>query len=143
MNRQLFRLWRTAGPQIRMLGTEQTLHIGYRSELTERRSMPFSIVALQSGVTRVSLEGDLAVSTVERLVPELGSVARRRPTEVEMELSRLRSISPRGVSVLLSFVGTMARAGCRVRVKGLRDQPIDTFKSRLHGAIANAARPVD
>ena len=129
---------------MRVLATEQTLHIGCLSELSESRSgMPFSIIALQCGVTRVALEGDLAMSTVERLVPELGCLARRRPTQVEMELSRLRSISPRGVSVLLSFVGTMARAGCRVRVKGLRDQLLDTLQSRLHGAIANAARPVD
>jgi anti-anti-sigma regulatory factor len=105
--------------------------------------MSFSIVALPSGVTRISLEGDLAVSAVEGLRPELGSVARRRPTHVEMELSDLQSISPRGVSVLLSFVASVARAGCRITVTGLRDQPLDAFKSTLAGAILNAAPPAN
>ena len=79
------------------------------------------------------------MSTVERLGPELGSVARRRPAHVEMELSALHSITARGVSLLLSFVGTMARAGCRVTVKRSRDQPIDTLQSTLAGAILTAA----
>lgn len=41
--------------------------------------MPFSVIALQSNVTRICLEGGLDASTVEGLRPELRNVARRSP----------------------------------------------------------------
>jgi anti-anti-sigma regulatory factor len=103
--------------------------------------MPFSIVALQSGTTRISLEGDLDVFTLEGLRPELLDVARRRPTHVEMELSRLRSINQKGMQLLVSFLGNVARVGSRITVLGLRDQPLESFRTALLDAILDASQP--
>ncbi len=105
--------------------------------------MPFSIVPLSSGVIRISLEGDLDVFTVEGLRSELASVARRNPTYVEVELSHLRSINKRGMEVILSFLESIARLGCRITVRGLRNQPLKTFKTALVDAILHASRPVN
>ncbi len=104
--------------------------------------MPFSIIALQSGVTRISLEGDLAVAGVQGLRPELQAVARRCPRQVEMQLAHLRSITPAGLSLLQSFVRSLARIRCRVSVQGLRDQTLDAFKIALAVALVKPALPV-
>lgn len=106
-------------------------------------SMPFSIVALDAGVTRIALEGDLDVFTVEGLRSELAGVVRRRPKMVEMELSRLRSVSPRGMDILLAFFTSVAHDACRITVRGMRDQPLKCFKTALVDAILNASRPIN
>ena|SRR5579863_3826248 len=103
--------------------------------------MPFSIIALQSDVTRISLEGDLDVFAIEALRLELLGVARRHPVHVEIELSRLRSINQRGMQVLVSFLGSIARLGTLITVVGLREQPLKTFKAALVDAILDAAPP--
>ena len=105
--------------------------------------MPFSIVAMQSGVTRISLEGDLDVFTIEGLRPELEGVARRRPGHVEMDLTRLRSINQRGMQVLVAFFGNIARWGSRITILGLREQPLQTFKTALVNAILDASPPLN
>jgi|SRR5579871_4320803 len=105
--------------------------------------MPFSIVPLSSGVVRISLEGDLDVFTIEGLRPELAGVARQKPTSVEIELSHLRSINQRGMDVILSFLQSIARVGCRITVQGLRNQPLKTFQTALVNAILHASRPVN
>lgn len=105
--------------------------------------MPFSIVPLDSGVTRIMLEGDLDVFTLEGLRPELAGVVRRRPGQVEVDLSRLRSVNTRGVEVLISFLGSLARADCRITVKGLQAQPLKCFKAALIDAILQAPQVVN
>jgi anti-anti-sigma regulatory factor len=105
--------------------------------------MPFSILSLDSGVTLVALEGDLDVFTVERLRPELRGLVRRTPLSVEVDLSRLRSISPRGMRALALFFSDLAGLGCRMTVKGLRDQPLKSFEATLVDAILNASHVVN
>lgn len=100
--------------------------------------MPFLIIALPSGVTRISLEGSVDGSTAERLLPELAAVAGRGPSEVEIEFERLRSIDPCGMAALLAFVRTVARHGCRITINGPVEHPPGTFKSRLTNAILHA-----
>jgi anti-anti-sigma factor len=99
--------------------------------------MPFSIVSLQTNVTRIALEGELDVITAEVLRPELAGVLRRRPTQVEVELSRLKSAHTRGMDVLVSFFASLARAGCRITIVGLQHQPLKSFKAALVDAIRN------
>jgi hypothetical protein len=103
--------------------------------------MPFLVVAMQSGTTRISLEGDVDLFTIEGLRSELGGVARRRPVHVEIELACLRSINERGMQVLVSFVGGITRVGSRVTVLARRDPPLETFKAALINAILDASRP--
>ena len=98
---------------------------------------------MQSGVTRISLEGDLDAFTIEGLRPELLGVARRRPGRVELELSRLRSINQRGMQVVVAFLGNIARSGSRITILGLREQPLETFKTALVNAILDASQPVN
>ena len=100
--------------------------------------MTFSIIALQSGVTRIGIEGQLDSLTICRLRSELSSVVRRRPVEVEMELSRLRLIDSRCARMLLSFLTDLFRQGCRLRVTGLQNQPLKSFKSALIDAIPSS-----
>jgi anti-anti-sigma regulatory factor len=100
--------------------------------------MTFSIIALKSGVTRIGIEGQIDALTICRLRSELSSVVRTRPVEVEMELSRLRSIDSGCARMLLSFLTDLSRQGCRLRVKGLHNQPLKSFKSALIDAIASS-----
>jgi anti-anti-sigma regulatory factor len=100
--------------------------------------MSLSIVALQPRVVRIALEGNLDVFTSELLRPELAGVTRRRPAQVEVDLSRLRSVHTRGVEVLLPFLADLARAGCRMTLVGLQAQPLECFKAALVDAILNA-----
>ncbi|HXT96649.1 MAG TPA: STAS domain-containing protein [Polyangia bacterium] len=97
--------------------------------------MPFSIIALDAGVTRIVLEGDLDVVTVEGLRPELVGVVRRCPTQLEMDLSHLRSVDTRGMQVLVAFFASLARINCRITVTGMRDQLPKRFKAALFDAI--------
>ena len=97
-------------------------------------SMPFSIVTLQTGLTRIALEGDLDAFTSGRLRPELEGVARRRPDSVEVDLSLLRSINAPGAEILASFLRGMAREGCPTTVKGLGNQCLGRFSGDLPSA---------
>ena len=83
--------------------------------------MPFPIVRLDSGVTRIGLAGDLR--------PELVGVVGRRPTAVDVDLSRLRSASARGMQVLVAFF-TQA-------------QPLKCPNAALVETILDASQPVN
>jgi ABC-type transporter Mla MlaB component len=101
--------------------------------------MPFSIVSLELGVTRIALEGDLDVFTIESLRPELASVVRQRPAQVKVDLSRLRWVHTRGMETLVSFFAHLARAGCRISVTELQAQPLGCLKAALVDAIVHAS----
>jgi anti-anti-sigma regulatory factor len=105
--------------------------------------MPFSIIAFATGVTRLALEGDLDPLTIEGLRPELLGVVRRRPTRLEVDLSRLRSVDARGMQVLVAFFASLTQIDCRITVTGMRDQPLKPFKTALFDAILNAAQLVN
>ena len=91
----------------------------------------------------MALGGDLDVFTVERLHPELLALLRRHPVRVEVDLSRLRSISPRGLGVLASFFAELARTACRITVTGIRDQPLACSQATLLDVIFNASPPIN
>ncbi len=105
--------------------------------------MPFSIVSLPSGATRLALEGDLDVFTVDRLRPELVGVVRRRPASVEVDLSRLRSVDARGMQVLGTFFADLTQIECSITVVEARDQPLKYPTPLLLNAILNASRFVN
>jgi len=105
--------------------------------------MPFSIVSLQTNVTRIALEGALDAITAEVLRPELAGVLRRRPAQVEVELSRLRSADTRGMEMLVLFFASLARAGCRITLVGLQNQPLKCLKAALVDAILDASEFVN
>jgi len=105
--------------------------------------MPFSIVSLASGATRIALEGNLDVFTVDRLRPELLGVARRRPSAVEIDLSRVRSVTPRGMEVLGAFFAVLTRIECRITVTEMKDPPFKQGSPQWADAIINATRPVN
>lgn len=104
--------------------------------------MPFSIVSLES-VTVIALGGDLDVFTIERLRPELLGLVRRRPACVEVDLSRLRSISPRGMRELAFFFAELSRISCRVTVTGIRDEPARCSQATLLDVILSASPPLN
>ena len=116
---------------------------GQDTEELPPTDMPFSIIALATGVTRLALEGDLDALTVEGLRPELLGVVRRRPTRLEVDLSRLRSVDPRGMQVLVAFFAGLTQVDCRITVTGIRDQPLKPFKTALFDAILNASQLVN
>ena len=102
--------------------------------------MPFSIVSLASGATRITLEGDLDVVTISRLQPELRAVARRRPIAVEIDLSRVRSVNTRGVQSLGSLFAVLARIDCRITVVEVRHLALSPGDPLWAGAILDATR---
>lgn len=69
---------------------------------------------------------------------ELFGLARRRPLRVEMELSHLRLIDDEGIQVLLAFFADVARQGCRCTVRGLRDEPLASFRTALIEALSHS-----
>lgn len=95
-------------------------------------------VSLQTDVIQIALEGELDVITAEVLRPELAGLLRRRPAHVEVVLSRLRSADSRGMEMLVSFFASLARAGCRITIVGLQQQPLKAFKAALVDAILDA-----
>lgn len=105
--------------------------------------MPFSIVPLPSGATRISLEGDLDGCTLARLRPELVNVIRRRPAAVEVDLSRLRSLDARGVQILGAFFADLARTECQITVTEMREQPSRSHNRLLFDVISNGSRVVN
>jgi ABC-type transporter Mla MlaB component len=101
--------------------------------------MPFFIISLASGATRMALEGDLHVATVARLRTELVGVARRRPSAVEVDLSRLRSIDAGGLQVLGAFFAEVTRLDCSITVIEMPEQPLRPGNQVWADAILNAA----
>jgi ABC-type transporter Mla MlaB component len=102
--------------------------------------MPFSIIFTETDATRMTLEGDLEVSTVDRPRPELLGAVRSPLAVVKVDLSRLRSVNPQGMQVLVELIAGLARAGCRITVKGPRDQTLKCFKAALGEAIVHASQ---
>lgn len=105
--------------------------------------MPFSIVSLSSGATRIALEGDLHVATIARLRTELAGVVRRRPLVVEVDLSRLRSVDPSGMQVLGAFFAELTRTDCRISVIEMPEQPLRPNNPLWPDAILDGARLVN
>lgn len=105
--------------------------------------MPFSIIALPSGVTRIALEGDLDLFSAHGLRPELLTVVRRRPAAVEVDLTRLRSINTRGMQILLAFLADLAEIECRIVVTEGQDRALRARSPGLVDVLLDASRTVN
>ncbi|HTA21321.1 MAG TPA: STAS domain-containing protein [Polyangia bacterium] len=87
-------------------------------------STTFSIRVTSDGVTVVSLFGELDVTTVDDLRPSLNSLAARRLSRVELDLSRLRMIDSIGTGVLVAFYKRMRAHGGEVVLRETGGQPL-------------------
>ena len=97
----------------------------------EPSRMTFSIVNTSADIVRVTLCGRLDASMVGLFRRELANLLRIHPRCVEVEMSRLRFIDAAGVDLLLSFFNDLSAQGGRSIVRGLRAQPLDSFKAIL------------
>ena len=90
--------------------------------------MTFSLFMSLTKGMRLTVAGELDVTTVERLEPTLRMVVRRRPVHIELELSRFRMIDSTGVGQLVGFCKRLRAVGCRPVIVGLRGQPFAVFR---------------
>jgi len=90
--------------------------------------MTFSISTTDSGITRLSIEGELDAVTVPELRGDLEKLLARRPGRVEVDLSLLRMVDSSGVGALVSLYKRVRAQGGDVIVTGLRDQPLAIFR---------------
>jgi anti-sigma B factor antagonist len=98
--------------------------------------MWFSIRRVGTGSIRLMIAGNLDVTTVPDLEPMLARLGARQPSQVEVELSRLRMIDTFGVGALIGFYKRSRLSGGVATLRGLRDQPLTLFRLlRLHGKL--------
>jgi anti-sigma B factor antagonist len=90
--------------------------------------MTFSISVTDSGVTRLSISGELDVVTVPELRAEIEKLLARKPPRVEVDLSALRMLDSSGVGALVSLYKRVRANGGEVVMMGLRDQPLAIFR---------------
>jgi anti-sigma B factor antagonist len=100
--------------------------------------MRCSIKLVGTGSLRLSIGGELDVTTIPELEPMLTRLVDREPWQVELELSRLRMIDSTGVGALVRFSKRLRACGCLLAVSGLRDQPLAVFRLlRLDGKLGD------
>jgi anti-sigma B factor antagonist len=77
---------------------------------------------------RVSVGGNLDITTSSDVDAMLDRLAARQPWQVTLDLSRLRMIDTIGVGTLVRFSKKLKAGGCRLYVGGLCDQPMLVFR---------------
>jgi anti-sigma B factor antagonist len=85
-------------------------------------------IASQEGTSHLLIEGQLDAVSVSDLRVELDKLVAKRPTAVEVDLSRLRMIDSSGVGALVSLYKRVRAHGGDVVIKGIRDQPLAIFQ---------------
>jgi anti-sigma B factor antagonist len=90
--------------------------------------MWFSIQFVGTDFLRMRVDGTLDVTTVPVLEPVLVRLVDRRPWQVELDLSRLRTIDIVGAGTLLGFYKRVRASGSVFTWSGLRDQPLAVFR---------------
>jgi anti-sigma B factor antagonist len=90
--------------------------------------MTFSITVTPSGVTRITIEGQLDRVTVLSLKPEIDKLLATKPRRVEIDLAALNMIDSAGVGSLVSLYKSVRASGGEVLATGLHDQPLAIFK---------------
>jgi anti-anti-sigma factor len=105
-------------------GAERELRLASSMSDPQVGSTTFSIRVTSDGVTVVSLFGELDVTTVDDLRPSLNSLAARRLSRVELDLSRLRMIDSIGTGVLVAFYKRMRAHGGEVVLRETGGQPL-------------------
>jgi anti-sigma B factor antagonist len=85
-------------------------------------------IKTSSGVTQLTIEGELDAVSVSELRPDLEKLVKSRPSSVEVDLSSLRMVDSSGVGALVSLYKRVRAQGGGVVIKGLRDQPLAIFR---------------
>jgi anti-sigma B factor antagonist len=97
---------------------------------------PAQVAAAPEGLERVDVgeetvlrvRGVLDAITAPALRPAFESVVAERRTSVEVDLSAVRLIDSSGVGVIVGLYKRCTAYGGRVRVRGLKDQPLAIFR---------------
>jgi anti-sigma B factor antagonist len=87
-----------------------------------------SIKLLDPDFVRLSVGGNLDVTTVSALEPMLDRLVARQPWRLTLEVSQLRMIDTIGLGLLVRFSKRLKVGGCLVNVTGLRAQPLVVFR---------------
>lgn len=90
--------------------------------------LSFSIKLVRPESIRLSVGGNLDVTTIHYLEPMLDRLTAREPWRLEMELSRLRMIDTIGIGALVRFSKHLKAKGCLLHVGGLCAQPLLVFR---------------
>src|SRR5262245_57124147 len=78
--------------------------------------------------TVLRIEGSLDAMSTPELRPSMEALVAERVARVTLDLGELRLIDSSGVGALVSLYKRMRAQGCKVRVRGLRDQPLAIFR---------------
>lgn len=88
----------------------------------------FQVSTTPEGVVRVAIEGDLDTLATRGLRDELQALLARKLGNLEVDLSRLRTIDSSGVGMLVSLYKGVRSHGGQLTITGLRDQPLAIFR---------------
>lgn len=90
--------------------------------------MTFSISTADDGLTHLAIEGELDAVSVSDLRADIEKLLARKPSRVQVDLSRLRMVDSSGVGALVSLYKRVKAQGGTVTLSGLRDQPLAIFR---------------
>jgi anti-sigma B factor antagonist len=91
-------------------------------------ALNFSTSIGDDGTTRLTIEGELDVTSAITLRPTIDKLVAMRPQRVEVEAAGLRLIDSSGAAVLVALYKGVRAAGGKVVVVGMRDQPLAIFR---------------
>jgi anti-sigma B factor antagonist len=78
----------------------------------------------QDGATTLRIEGELDALSVVDLRPIITKTGEERPSQVLVDLSRLRLIDSSGVGAIVALFKVVRSYGGNLVVVGVRDQPL-------------------
>lgn len=78
--------------------------------------------------TTLRIEGVLDAVTAPEIRPTIEAVIAEKRLDVTVDLGALRLIDSSGIGALVSLYKRAKDYGGKVRVRGLRDQPLSIFK---------------
>jgi anti-sigma B factor antagonist len=104
--------------------------------------MTFTISNGEDGSACLAIEGELDALSVADLRVDIEKLLARRPSRIDVDLSRLRMVDSSGVGALVSLYKRARAQGGSVVVTGLRDQPLAIFRLlRLDRVMVGADVP--
>jgi anti-sigma B factor antagonist len=78
----------------------------------------------QDGTATLRIEGELDAMSVVELRPMISELGEEQPTQVVVDLSRLRLIDSSGVGAIVAMFKLVRAYGGNLVVTGVRDQPL-------------------
>jgi anti-sigma B factor antagonist len=78
----------------------------------------------QNRVSVLRIEGELDALSVVELRPIITQMSEERPSEMVVDLSRLRLIDSSGVGAIVALFKVVRAYGGKLVVDGVRDQPL-------------------